>query len=112
MANKFTQEEFDNHYKEFLMNPSKYQSMDLNFKMSMLMRGCSDDEFDSKIDNRGSSDDTWCNYSDMPSPKAYEHTNEPWVDNEDGDEQDDYSSSKLKRYGGGDNDVGDDSNEY
>ena len=99
MDNKFTQEEFDNHYKEFIMNPSKYQTMDLNFKMAMLMKGCSSEEFDSKIDSRGT------------PPEEYNQSSEEWVDNEDGDEQDDYSS-KHKRHGGEYNDGGDDSNEY
>ena len=98
MDSKFTQEEFDNHYKEFLMNPSKYQSIDLDFRMAMLMRGCSVDEFDNKITNRGARHET-------------KLSSEPWVDNEDGDEQYDYSS-KHKRHGGEFNDGGDDSNEY
>lgn len=101
MANKFTQEEFDNHYKEFIMNPSKYQSMDLNFKMSMLMRGCSNDEFDSKIDNRGAS-----------APKSYEQGNDEWVDRDENEYDSSIGGGKLKRRGGEYNDVGDDSNEY
>ena len=55
-----------------------------------------------------SDEDKWCNYSGMPSPKAYEQkatqsNNYGWVDNEDDD--DDYSSSD-----GGES--YDDSNEY
>jgi len=58
-------------------------------------------------------EDKWCNYSGMPSPKAYEQkatqsNNYGWVDNEDDD--DDYPSND------GEDNVGwasdDDSNEY
>jgi|TARA_R110002060_G_scaffold504_3_gene1315 hypothetical protein len=74
------------------------------------------DTIDKINKERGSemkSPETWCNYSDMPSPKAYDQnvtqsTNNEWVDNEDDD--DDYSSSDGEdRRGGVDFD---DSNEY
>ena len=57
-------------------------------------------------------EDKWCNYSGMPSPKAYEQnvtqsTNHEWVDR-DNDEYDSSSDGEDRR-GGEDYD---DSNEY
>ena len=47
---KFTQEEFDEHYKIFIRDfKSKYLPLDIGFKSLMLMQGCSEEEFDDKI---------------------------------------------------------------
>jgi|TARA_R110000751_G_scaffold5434_4_gene24712 hypothetical protein len=70
------------------------------------------DRINKERDMEMKSPETWCNYSDMPSPKAYEQkatqsNNYGWVDNEDDD--DDYSS----RDGGDSRGEGyDDANEY
>ena len=58
--------------------------------------------------NKERDSETWCNYSNMPSPKAYEQkTNHEWVDR-DNDEYDSSSDGEDRR-GGVDFD---DSNEY
>lgn len=41
-----TQEEFNKHYKEFLMNVG-----DLDMRTIMKLKGCSDEEFNEKIGN-------------------------------------------------------------
>tara|TARA_R110001599_G_scaffold347391_1_gene573639 strand:+ start:301 stop:582 length:282 start_codon:yes stop_codon:yes gene_type:complete len=57
--------------------------------------------------------DIWCNYSDLPSPKAYEqNTDDEWVDRDENEYDSSSGGDKLKRRGGEYNDVGDDSNEY
>ena len=62
--------------------------------------------------NQEKNEEKWCNYSGMPSPKAYEQnvtqsTNDEWVDR-DNDEYDSSSDGEDRR-GGEDYD---DSNEY
>ena len=62
--------------------------------------------------NKERDSETWCNYSDMPSPKAYEQnviqsTNHEWVDR-DNDEYDSSSDGEDRRGG----EEYDDANEY
>ena len=90
---KFTQDEFNAHHKEYIENyATKYSTMDLNFKMVMFMRGCTDEEFNDKM-----------NELNNPKPQTKSYS---WVD-EDNDEYDSFSDGEdNKSYGG------DDSNEY
>tara|TARA_R110001606_G_scaffold242619_1_gene390523 strand:+ start:83 stop:292 length:210 start_codon:yes stop_codon:yes gene_type:complete len=47
---KFTQDEFDEYYKEFIRDfKLKYLPLDVGFKSLMIMMGCSDEEFTDKI---------------------------------------------------------------
>lgn len=101
---KFTQTEFNEHHKEFIENYStKYRTMDLDFKMVMFMRGCTDGEFNDKMDElqNPKPKNITCSYSGLPSTESY-----GWVD-EDDSEYDSFSDGKdNKSY------SGDDSNEY
>ncbi len=59
--------------------------------------------------NKEKDEDKWCNYSNMPSPKAYEqqNPNTKWVD-EDNDDYDSFSDGGDSRRG----EDYDDANEY
>ena len=90
---KFTQDEFNAHHKEYIENyATKYSTMDLNFKMVMFMRGCTDEEFNDKM-----------NELNNPKPQTKSYS---WVD-EDNNEYDSFSDGEDNKSHGGD-----DSNEY
>lgn len=47
---KFTQGEFDEYYKNFIKDFTiKYLPLDVGFKSLMVMMGCSEEEFEDKI---------------------------------------------------------------
>ena len=85
----------------------------MNYRVHLAAMMDTIDKINKERDMEMKSPETWCNYSDMPSPKAYEQkatqsNNQEWVDNED-DDDDDYSSRD-----GGDSrgEDYDDANEY
>lgn len=57
---KFTQEEFDEMHKDFIVNfANKYFGMDLNFKEVCYMKGMSEEEFNRKINKNQDCPDLW-----------------------------------------------------
>ena len=100
---KFTQDEFNNHHKEFIANYStKYKVMDLDFKRVMFMKGMCNEEFNDKMSvYENPPENVTCSYSGLLSTQSYN-----WVD-EDNDEYDSFSDGRRDNSYGGD-----DSNEY
>jgi hypothetical protein len=98
---KFTQEEFNEHYKEFIANyTTKYSTMDLDFRMTMFMRGCSNEEFDEKINLVNSMPMIGKDYQIEPVEGA-DKGDEDWEDYVDEYQDDDVEEDTV-----------DDSNEY
>jgi len=101
---KFTQDEFNAHHKEFIQNyASKYSTMDLDFKMVMFMRGCTEEEFKDKMSvYENPLENVTCSYSGLPSTQSYS-----WIDEENSD-YDSFSDGSD----GDKSDWSDDANEY
>ena len=90
--NKFTEEEFKEHYKEFIENfNTKYRLLDLDFKMIMLMRGCSVDEFKMQMDTIAKKD-TYPNHVVWEDEVRYDDSSDGENDGvEEGDGREDHN---------------------
>lgn len=75
-----TQQEFNNHYKQFIMNyDSKYKHLDLNFDQVMFMNGVSKEEFNEKIKYVNAQN--WTEI--MSQDNVSENGDEDWIDGVD-----------------------------